>query len=136
MGVRDSCSSAKEGRVARPSPRYKGRREAVRPGGPKTAARPKNLVISGASRRHASVWGVARGRVLIIEHEEWESALLTRLLGEAGFEVHLATEARAGFDKVRELQPDCILCNVQLPDIDGFWVARRVRTEPPRPFSF
>jgi two-component system, OmpR family, response regulator len=83
---------------------------------------------------------VARGRVLIIEHEEWESALLTRLLGEAGFEVHVATEARAGFDKVRELQPDCILCNVQLPDIDGFWVARRVRTEPTRvattPFLF
>jgi two-component system, OmpR family, response regulator len=84
--------------------------------------------------------GVARGRVLIIEHEEWEAALLTRFLGEAGFEVHVAREARAGFDKVRELQPDCILCNVSLPDIDGFWVARRVRTEPTKvattPFLF
>jgi DNA-binding response OmpR family regulator len=84
--------------------------------------------------------GVARGRVLIIEHEEWEAALLTRFLGEAGFEVHVAGEARAGFDKVRELQPDCILCNVSLPDIDGFWVARRVRTEPSKvattPFLF
>lgn len=83
---------------------------------------------------------MARGRVLIIEHEEWEAALLTRFLGEAGFEVHVVGEARAGFDKVRELQPDCILCNVNLPDIDGFWVARRVRTEPTRvattPFLF
>lgn len=83
---------------------------------------------------------MVRGRVLIIEHEEWEAALLSRFLGEAGFEVHVATEARAGFDKVRELQPDCILCNVNLPDIDGFWVARRVRTEPSRvattPFLF
>lgn len=77
---------------------------------------------------------------MIIEHEEWEAALLTRFLGEAGFEVHVAGEARAGFDKVRELQPDCILCNVNLPDIDGFWVARRVRTEPTKvattPFLF
>jgi len=83
---------------------------------------------------------VARGRVLIIEQEEWEAALLTRFLGEAGYEVHVAGEARAGFDKVRELQPDCILCSVNLPDIDGFWVARRVRTEPTRvattPFLF
>jgi len=83
---------------------------------------------------------VARGRVLIIEQEEWEAALLTRFLSEAGYEVHVAGEARAGFDKVRELQPDCILCNVNLPDIDGFWVARRVRTEPTRvattPFLF
>jgi two-component system OmpR family response regulator len=83
---------------------------------------------------------VARGRVLIIEQEEWEATLLSKFLGEAGYEVHVAGEARAGFDKVRELQPDCILCSVTLPDIDGFWVARRVRTEPTRvattPFLF
>ena len=78
--------------------------------------------------------------MLIIESEEWEATLLTKFLSEAGYEVHVAGEARAGFDKVRELQPDCILCNVNLPDIDGFWVARRVRTEPTRvattPFLF
>jgi DNA-binding response OmpR family regulator len=66
---------------------------------------------------------------LIIEQDEWESTLLAKFLAEAGYEVHLATEARAGFDSVRALQPDCILCDVTLPDIDGFWVARRVRTE-------
>ena len=83
---------------------------------------------------------MARGRVLIIEQEEWEATLLSKFLSEAGYEVHVAGEARAGFDKVRELQPDCILCSVNLPDIDGFWVARRVRTEPTRvattPFLF
>lgn len=73
---------------------------------------------------------MAKGRILIIEQDEWESTLLAKFLGEAGYEVHVANEARAGFDKVRELQPDCILCDVNLPDIDGFWVARRVRTEP------
>lgn len=73
---------------------------------------------------------MAKGRILIIEQDEWESTLLSKFLGEAGYEVHVATEARAGFDKVRQLQPDCILCDVNLPDIDGFWVARRVRTEP------
>jgi two-component system OmpR family response regulator len=84
--------------------------------------------------------GVARGRVLIIEADEWESALLAKFLGDAGYEVHVAAEAREGFDKVRELMPDCILCDVSLPDIDGFWVARRVRTESSRvattPFLF
>jgi len=73
---------------------------------------------------------VAKGRILIIEHDEWESTLLAKFLAEAGYEVHVASEARAGFDMVRALQPDCILCDVSLPDIDGFWVARRVRTEP------
>jgi CheY-like chemotaxis protein len=66
---------------------------------------------------------------LIIEQDEWESTLLAKFLGEAGYEVHLASEARAGFDAARTIEPDCILCDVSLPDIDGFWVARRVRTE-------
>jgi two-component system, OmpR family, response regulator len=83
---------------------------------------------------------VASGRVLIIEQEEWEATLLAKFLSEAGYEVHVEGEARSGFDKVRQLQPDCILCSVNLPDIDGFWVARRVRTEPTRvattPFLF
>jgi DNA-binding response OmpR family regulator len=67
---------------------------------------------------------------LIIEADEWESTLLAKFLGEAGYQVHVAADARSGFDQVRALQPDCILCDVSLPDIDGFWVARRVRTEP------
>jgi two-component system, OmpR family, response regulator len=73
--------------------------------------------------------GVFRGRVLIIEADEWLAALLGKSLGDAGYEVHFAAGAKEGFDRVRELSPDCILCDVNLPDIDGFWVARRVRTE-------
>lgn len=81
-----------------------------------------------------------RGRLLIIEDDEWIAKLLAKFLGDAGYEVHVATEARAGFEKACELLPDCILCDVVLPDLDGFWVARRVRTEPSRlsttPFLF
>lgn len=67
--------------------------------------------------------------MLIIEADEWVSALLGKFLADAGYAVDFATGAREGFDKIRELRPDCILCDVNLPDIDGFWVARRVRTE-------
>jgi two-component system OmpR family response regulator len=83
---------------------------------------------------------VAKGRIVIIAQDEWESTLLAKFLAEADYAVHLEGEARLGFEKVRELEPDCILCDVNLPDIDGFWVARRVRTEPTRlaatPFIF
>ena len=72
---------------------------------------------------------MAQGRLLIIEADEWDAALLGKFLTDAGYKVELAAGAREGFDKIRESQPDCILCDVNLPDIDGFWVARRVRTE-------
>src|SRR5215210_19161 len=35
-----------------------------------------------------------------------------------------------GFRKACETIPDCIVLAPELPDIDGAWVARRVRTEP------
>jgi len=68
--------------------------------------------------------------VLIIEADEWLAAMLGKSLGDAGYEVEYATGAKEGFDRIRAVSPDCILCDVNLPDIDGFWVARRVRTEP------
>lgn len=71
-----------------------------------------------------------KGRVLIIESDEWASTLLGKFLREAGYEVEVEDQARSGFDRVRALEPDCIVCGVALPDIDGFWVARRVRAEP------
>jgi DNA-binding response OmpR family regulator len=83
---------------------------------------------------------VAAGRVLIIESDEWVSTLLKNSLSQAGHEVHVAVEAREGLERARELAPDCILCDVVLPDIDGFWVARRLRAEAPdvasAPFLF
>ncbi len=68
-------------------------------------------------------------RVLIIEEDEWESALLRRVLVEAGYEVRIAGTARAGFDQAKAWLPDCIVCDVTLPDIDGLWVARMVRLD-------
>ncbi|HET9958297.1 MAG TPA: response regulator [Polyangiaceae bacterium] len=72
---------------------------------------------------------MSKGRVLVIDGDEWSRTLLVNYLGAAGYEVHTAAGAREGFDRVRALEPDCIVCDVALPDIDGFWVARRVRAE-------
>ncbi len=70
--------------------------------------------------------------VLIIADDDWMSAMLQRYLSDAGFEVHHETEARGGFRTACELQPDCIICDDGLPDIDGFWVVQRLRGEKTR----
>jgi two-component system OmpR family response regulator len=78
--------------------------------------------------------------VLIIEKDEWISTLLVKFLSGAGYECQVATDAREGLRKATQQLPDCIICDVMLPDIDGFWVARRVRGERSRlattPFAF
>ena len=73
---------------------------------------------------------MAKGRVLVIEDDEWVSRLLASCLEEHDFEVLTAAAAKEGFLQACALEPDCIVCDVTLPEEDGYWVARRVRTEP------
>ncbi len=78
---------------------------------------------------HVTVGDVSRGRVLIIEADEWVTTLLSKFLADAGYELEVATTARSGFDRAVAAAPDLILADVILPDIDGFWVTRRIRAE-------
>lgn len=80
----------------------------------------------------ASLVAVDQSVVLIIADDDWMSAVLQRYLSDAGFDVHQATEARKGFQTACELKPDCIICDEELPDIDGFWVVQKVRGEKTR----
>lgn len=72
---------------------------------------------------------VSSGRVLVVDADETTSQLLVRGLKEKGFAVDHCTEAMPGFRKACETIPDCIILVPELPDLDGAWVARRVRTE-------
>jgi CheY-like chemotaxis protein len=67
--------------------------------------------------------------VLLIDGVESSANALGKVLRDRGYAVDVASEARAGFRKACETVPDCIICNPELPDIDGAWVARRIRTE-------
>lgn len=69
------------------------------------------------------------GRVIVIDSDEWVARTLARELETRGFSVEIFAEARPGFQRACELVPDCIVCATELPDIDGVWVARRIRTE-------
>lgn len=72
---------------------------------------------------------VIRGRILVVDGDEWLGRMLARVLQAKGFATDLCDDARSGFQKACDTLPDCVVCSVVLPDIDGFWVARRIRTE-------
>lgn len=72
------------------------------------------------------------GRVLVIEGDDSVADPLVRALSEEGFHVERRAEARSGFQCACEVPPDCIVCAAELPDLDGAWLVRRIRTEPGR----
>ena len=71
-----------------------------------------------------------QGRIFVVDGDEWSSRPLARALEEQGWQVEIFGEARAAFQRACELVPDCVVSATELPDIDGFWLARRIRTEP------
>jgi predicted signal transduction protein with EAL and GGDEF domain/DNA-binding response OmpR family regulator len=68
--------------------------------------------------------------VLVVEDNPIERAVLERLLRNAGFSVVAVGTGEAVEAEVRARQPSLILLDALLPDIDGFEVCARLRTQP------
>jgi DNA-binding NarL/FixJ family response regulator len=65
--------------------------------------------------------------VLIVDDHAPFRALARALLELEGFEVvGEAADARSALDAVARLRPSVVVLDVQLPDLDGFEVARRL----------
>jgi DNA-binding NarL/FixJ family response regulator len=72
--------------------------------------------------------------LLIVDDHEGFRTFARTLLTADGFDVAgEAADGEAALDAVRELRPDVVLLDVQLPGIDGFEVAERLAAEPEAP---
>lgn len=69
-------------------------------------------------------------RLLIIEDNEQNLYLATFLLEKSGYEVIAARDGREGIEKASNEQPDLIVLDIQLPVMDGYAVANRLKTLP------
>ncbi len=69
-------------------------------------------------------------RVLIIEDSQ-DTAETTRLLLKlSGYEVQTAPSGPAGLSAARTFRPQAILCDIAMPGMSGYDVARALRQEP------
>ena len=66
-------------------------------------------------------------RVLVIEDNGPNLDLMSYLLQAHGHEVIPARDGGEGLDRLRAAPPDLIVCDIHLPRIDGYEVARRVK---------
>ncbi len=67
--------------------------------------------------------------VLQIDDEPSISTALKIRLNAAGFEVVSATDGRSGLEAARLHQPDVILLDIRMPEMDGFEVCRRLKSD-------
>ena len=70
---------------------------------------------------------MAGARILIVDDEPRIAEVLERYLKAEGFAVERAADGRRALELWRAANPDLILLDLMLPDVDGFEVARAVR---------
>src|SRR5690625_157415 len=66
-------------------------------------------------------------RLLVVDDEPNIRDLLATSLRFAGFEVFTASTGNEAIREATENQPDLVVLDVMLPDMDGFTVTRRLR---------
>jgi two-component system OmpR family response regulator len=66
-------------------------------------------------------------KLVVVDDEPNIRELLATSLRFAGFEVHAAADGQSALQLVRDLEPDLVVLDVMLPDLDGFTVTRRMR---------
>ncbi len=68
--------------------------------------------------------------VVIANSQEWHTRSLESILGPHGYAVLRAYTGRQAVDRVLTSQPDAIILDTDLPDVDGLEVCRTLRSDP------
>ncbi|MGN6332464.1 MAG: response regulator transcription factor [Motilibacteraceae bacterium] len=71
-------------------------------------------------------------RVLVVDDEQGIAELVAMALRYEGFDVAVAATGAAALASAGQRQPDLVLLDVMLPDLDGFEVARKLHAMSPR----
>ncbi len=81
-----------------------------------------------AAGGRAAAGGEARA-ILVVEDNVDAAQTLADILELDGHRVTIAHDGRSGIELARRLRPDVVLCDIGLPDLDGYAVARELRRD-------
>jgi signal transduction histidine kinase len=92
-------------------------------------AAPAESAEPTARAANAHPAGVSLRLLIIDDNEDLASGLAVYLTETSGHVVRLAHSGQRGIDEARRFNPDAVLLDIGLPDIDGYEVARRLREQ-------
>jgi two-component system cell cycle response regulator DivK len=72
---------------------------------------------------------MSKGRILVVEDNMDNYELVRFVLERAGYDVFLAVNGRDGVDAARLQQPDLILMDLSMPEMDGWLATEKIKTD-------
>jgi DNA-binding NarL/FixJ family response regulator len=66
-------------------------------------------------------------RILIVDDDDLSLKVLTRHLSQQGYQVYTATSGAEGLERFSQDNPDLVVSDVVMPDMDGFEFCRQLR---------
>jgi len=76
---------------------------------------------------------MAKASILVVDDDESILELLRLHLGNAGYEVRVASDAISAGYMVLAKPPDLIVCDVMMPHMDGFEFIAALKSDPTLP---
>ena len=68
--------------------------------------------------------------VLVVEDDDGIRSNIARLLKMEGYEVSVAADGAEGLRRARELRPDVVISDINMPGLDGFSLVEALRADP------
>ena len=72
---------------------------------------------------------MSKGRILVVEDNMDNYELVRFILERAGYDVFLAVNGRDGVDAARLQQPDMILMDLGMPEMDGWNATEKLKSD-------
>jgi pilus assembly protein CpaE len=69
-------------------------------------------------------------RILVVDDDPVMLKMVATILSRAGYEVLTARDGKEALMRVDSIQPDLIILDVMMPEMDGYEVCRRLRSKP------
>ena len=89
-------------------------------------------MVDRSSAIHHGMLVFMTGRtILVADDDESLRVMLSRYLTAEGFNVVEAPDGRRALSEFRRSQPDVVVLDVAMPEVDGFEVLRQIRSESP-----
>jgi DNA-binding NarL/FixJ family response regulator len=70
------------------------------------------------------------GQLLLVDDEPGLRQAVQAYLEEDGFTVHVASNAKEGWDLLQRLSPDLVISDVMMPQVDGYQFLKQLRDDP------